>query len=160
MLQAVTLQSERPLKKLLTNSKRSTIHAQDHSSGEGTRPPGAQAGSCPPRLRPEGKAEPPVLAAPPNLHPLTRLLLRMARGRILGLHRSLHGGAAGSRRPLWQHSGNAPPGDKQDSAKMAQTLQRSFPSREQSTARAGAIELRTLLTPPNQLNLNFSKQLF
>lgn len=58
MLQAVTLQSERPLKKLLTNSKRSTIRAQAWSSGDGAHPPGWTL----PSLKAEGKAKPrPVL---------------------------------------------------------------------------------------------------
>ena len=152
MLQAVTLQSERPLKKLLTNSKRSTTHAQDHSSGDGARPPGAWAGSCPPRSRPEGKAEPrPGCSSKPA-----------------SSHRAAapHGpgtdpGSALVPPRRWQRSPPAPPGDNQGSAKMAQTLQRSFP-RVESRAQhvAGAIELRTLPTPPNQPNLNFSKQLF
>ena len=36
----------------------------------------------------------PVLAAPPNLPPLTGLRLHTARGRILGLHWSPHGGGS------------------------------------------------------------------
>lgn len=121
MLQAVTLQSERPLKKLLTNSKRSSIRAQDRSSGNGACPPGTWAGSCPPRSRPERKAEPrPGCSSKPA-----------------SSHRAAapHGTGTDPRSaPVppwwWQRSDNAPPGDKEGSAKMAQTLQRSFPSRQ------------------------------
>lgn len=109
MLQAVTRQSERPLKKLLTNGTRYETCTGPFLRGRGS--PTRCAGWILPSLLQAGGGEG---RAPSWLLLQTRRLSPAAAphgaGRILGLHQCPLGGAVGSRCPLQQHRDNAPPG--------------------------------------------------